>query len=154
MKFSTWLKEFFDIKLLKFLLVGVINTLLGTGLMFLLYNCFNVPYWPSSVCNYIVGGISSYFLNKYFTFKNKNKSKREVLYFILLIIICYLIAYVSAKKAIYLIFTDYSEKFKGNIALVCGAVLYTGLNYIGQRFIVFKERKTHKPEVNEGDENE
>lgn len=141
MKITDWLKQVFDVKFLKFLLVGCINTLVGTGLMFLLFNCFNVPYWPASCCNYIAGGTCSYFLNKYFTFKNHSKSLKEVVYFTLLIVICYLIAYVSSKKIIYLIFDSYSEKTKGNIALVCGAVLYTGLNYLGQRFIVFRERK-------------
>lgn len=146
MKFTAWFKSLFDIKLLKFLLVGVINTIVGSGIMFLLYNCFNVPYWPSSACNYIVGGICSYFLNKYFTFKNHSKSKREVLYFIILIVSCYLIAYVSAKKLIYMILSDYSEKLRGNIALVCGMCLFTGLNYLGQRFIVFKERNNKTEE--------
>ena len=54
-------------------MVGVINTLVGTGLMFILYNVFSVNYWISSASNYIVGSIVSYFLNKYFTFKNKER---------------------------------------------------------------------------------
>ena len=33
------LRSLFDIKMLKFLLVGVVNTLFGTTLMFVLYNC-------------------------------------------------------------------------------------------------------------------
>lgn len=149
MKFTAWFKSLFDIKLLKFLLVGVINTIVGSGLMFLLYNCFNVPYWPSSACNYVAGGICSYFLNKYFTFKNHSKSKREVVYFILTILVCYFISYVSAKKLIYIIFEEYSEKFKGNLSLILGMCLYTGLNYLGQRFIVFKERKHKNTEENQ-----
>ena len=63
--------KFFDITTIKFLMVGVINTLVGTGLMFILYNVFSVNYWISSASNYIVGSIVSYFLNKYFTFQNK-----------------------------------------------------------------------------------
>lgn len=61
------LKKYLDITTLKFLLVGVVNTIVGTGLMFLLYNVFSVSYWISSAANYIVGSIVSYFLNKYFT---------------------------------------------------------------------------------------
>ena len=37
-----------DKKLIKFLIVGVINTLVGSGLMFLLYNLLGVSYWISS----------------------------------------------------------------------------------------------------------
>lgn len=135
-----------DQKLIKFLLVGVLNTLVGSGIMFLLFNVFNVSYWISSACNYIAGGILSFFLNKYFTFQNTRKSFKQIFYFILTLLICYLLAYVIAKKCIYFVFVNYSEKLKGNISLVCGMCLYTILNYLGQRFIVFTNT--------DGDENE
>lgn len=135
-----------DQKLIKFLLVGVLNTLVGSGIMFLLFNVFNVSYWISSACNYIAGGILSFFLNKYFTFQNTRKSFKQVIYFILTLLICYLLAYVIAKKCIYFVFANYSEKLKGNISLVCGMCLYTIFNYLGQRFIVFTNT--------DGDENE
>ena len=37
-----------DKQLLKFLLVGIASTLVGCGLMFVLYNCFGISYWFSS----------------------------------------------------------------------------------------------------------
>ena len=151
MKFSEWLKQFFDIKFFKFLLVGVINTVLGTGVMFLLYNVFDINYYVCTVCNYIVGGTTSYFLNKYFTFKNNRKSKRMVFYFIIFIVLSWAIAYPLLKYIIYSIFEHYpltfvtlSEKAKGNIAMCFGVVVYTAINYICQRFIVFKEKKAQE----------
>ena len=135
-----------DQKLLKFLAVGVINTIVGAGVMFLLYNVFEVSYWISSACNYIVGGIVSFFLNKFFTFKNHQKSFKQVILFILTIAACYFVAYIAAKKIIYLAFSTSPEKIKGNIALVCGMCLYTGLNYIGQRLIVFSEKSEKSEE--------
>lgn len=48
-----------DITTIKFLIVGVINTLVGTGVMFVLYNFFSVSYWISSAANYVVGSIVS-----------------------------------------------------------------------------------------------
>ena len=48
--------------LVKFLAVGVVNTLIGAGIMFLLYNVANCSYWLSSAANYVVGGIVSFFL--------------------------------------------------------------------------------------------
>ena len=35
------IKKIVDITALKFVLVGVVNTLVGTGVMFLLYNVFH-----------------------------------------------------------------------------------------------------------------
>lgn len=37
----------------KFILVGMINTLVGTTVMFVLYNLFNANYWFASAMNYI-----------------------------------------------------------------------------------------------------
>ena len=53
---------------IKFILVGIVNTLVGTGVMFLMYNLLHASYWISSASNYIIGSIVSYVLNKYFTF--------------------------------------------------------------------------------------
>lgn len=136
-----------DQKLLKFLIVGVINTIFGCGIMFVLYNLFNVSYWISSACNYILGGILSFFLNKHFTFQNKQKSIKQILLFIIILVICYLIAYIGAKKIIYLLLQNKSESIKGNVSLCLGMILYTGLNYLGQRVIVFNE----KPKMEESE---
>jgi len=72
----------------KFVLVGVVNTLFGTAVMFVSYNLLHCGYWLSSALNYILGSILSYFLNKYFTFQNKEKSVKQVLRFVLNISVC------------------------------------------------------------------
>lgn len=128
-----------DAKLIKFLIVGVINTAVGAGVMFLLYNLAHCSYWISSACNYIVGGVVSFFLNKYFTFKNTQKSLRQIGLFVFNLAVCYIAAYILAKWMIYRMFANRSENIKDNIALFLGMCLYTGLNYIGQRLVVFRE---------------
>ena len=123
---------------LKFLLVGVINTLVGNGVMFLLYNLCGVGYTVSTVANYVVGSIVSYFLNKYFTFKQTKKSGLEVLKFILTIVVCYVIAYGVAKPLAYYVFSGLSVKLKDNLAMLAGSGIFVVLNYFGQRFFAFK----------------
>ena len=132
--------KFFDITTIKFLIVGVVNTLVGTGLMFILYNVFSVNYWISSASNYIVGSIVSYFLNKYFTFQNKEKSWRQILSFVVNITICYLIAYGAAKPAVSRIFSGFNEKIQGNLSMLAGMCLFVVLNYLGQRLFVFRKK--------------
>ena len=68
---------------IKFILVGIVNTLVGTGVMFLMYNLLHASYWISSASNYIIGSIVSYVLNKYFTFQNKEKSWKQLVKFAL-----------------------------------------------------------------------
>ena len=58
------LLSLFDAKLWKFLLVGVLNTLVGNGLMFLLYNWAGLGYWPSTAISYALASVMSYFLNR------------------------------------------------------------------------------------------
>ena len=138
---SVWnfMKKFLDLTTLKFLAVGVVNTLVGTGLMFVLYNIFSVNYWVSSASNYIVGSIVSYFLNKYFTFQNKERSARQIVRFVINITLCYLVAYGLAKPAISFVLSGMSEKVQGNCSMLVGMCLFVALNYLGQRFFVFKK---------------
>lgn len=129
-----------DKTVLKFLLVGLFNTLIGCGTMFLLYNLAGCSYWVSSAANYIVGGIASFFLNKYFTFQNHERSWRQVGRFILTIACCYLISYGLAKPLVIWLLTGRPLQLQENAAMLVGMCLYTALNYFGQRFFAFKKR--------------
>ena len=83
------IQQLLDATFWKFVLVGIVNTLVGTTVMFFAYNALHLSYWISSASNYIIGSIVSYFLNKYFTFQNKEKSAKQVAMFIINItIIC------------------------------------------------------------------
>lgn len=126
---------------IKFLLVGVINTIVGTSIMFLLYNVGHMNYWVSSAANYIVGSIVSYFLNKYFTFQNKEKSVQQIVRFVVNISVCYLLAYGIARPLIRAIFSFAEKTVQDNVAMLAGMCLFVGFNYLGQRFLVFKEEK-------------
>ncbi len=138
-----------DITTIKFLIVGVINTLVGTGVMFILYNFFSVSYWISSAANYVVGSIVSYFLNKHFTFQNREKSLKQIIRFIVNIAACYLTAYGAAKPVISWLLSDMNEKAQGNVAMLAGMCLFVVLNYFGQRWFVFKDRSGNGEEKQE-----
>lgn len=132
-------KELFDAHLLRFILVGIFNTLVGTAIMFVLYNIGGCSYWVSSATNYIVGSILSYFLNKYFTFQNKTRSWQQIGRFIINIAGCYLLAYGIAKPLVGWMLTPFSISTQENAAMIMGMCLFTGFNYLGQRFFAFKE---------------
>lgn len=132
------MKSLFDDKLWKFILVGIINTVVGTAIMFGLYNFADASYWFSSAANYILTSILSYFLNKHFTFQNKDKSIWVSIRFIINIAVCYGLAYGLAKPLTLALLTDYSVVVQENSAMFVGMVLFTGFNYLGQRFFAFK----------------
>lgn len=131
----------FDAKLLRFLIVGVINTLVGMAIMFGLYNLAHCSYWVSSAANYVLTSILSFFLNKYFTFQNKEQSLSQVLRFALNIAVCYGVAYGVAKPLCRALLANASVTVRDNVSMLVGMVLFTGLNYLGQRFFAFKSEE-------------
>ena len=72
-----------DKRLFKFLIVGMINTLVGTAIMFGAYNILGCSYWVSSAANYILASILSYVLNKKFTFEHEGDLTKSGIRFII-----------------------------------------------------------------------
>ena len=129
----------FDFTLLKFGIVGVINTLAGSALIFTLYNAAGVGYWLSSSVSYILISILSFFLNKHFTFGVRQWSAFMVITFILTITFSYLVAYGASRPVMNLLLKNSALQIRENAALLMGMCLFTGLNYLGQRLIVFRK---------------
>ena len=129
--------QLFDRKLWKFLLVGVVNTLVGSAIMFGLYNLAGWGYWVSSAMNYLLTSILSFFLNKYFTFQSRAWSARQVVRFSINILFCYLLAYGIAKPLCRAVLFGAGETLRDNLSMLVGMCLFTGLNYLGQRFFAF-----------------
>lgn len=142
------LKKLLDPTFFRFILVGVINTLVGYGVMFGLYNlagfhAWGDPgYWISSAANYVIGSIVSFFLNKHFTFRNREKGAGVVIRFVVNITVCYLLAYGLAKPAVSWVLggLGLSEQLQGNLTMLAGSCLFVVLNYFGQRFFAFKAK--------------
>lgn len=130
-----------DSTMLRFVLVGIVNTIFGMTIMFVLYNVFGVSYWWSSAANYFFGSILSFVLNKSFTFQHHGDWKRSALRFTLHILVCYLLAYGLAKPLALWLLSGHSKSFQENVAMMVGAVLFVVLNYLGQRFFAFRKRK-------------
>ncbi|MBQ3216296.1 MAG: GtrA family protein [Oscillospiraceae bacterium] len=131
----------FDVKLWKFLLVGILNTLVGNGLMFLLYNLAELGYWPSTAISYFLASVMSYFLNRHFTFKYEGGGWMVVLRFVLNIAVCYALAYGIAEPLMKWLLADAAQALRENIAMLTGMCLFVGFNYLGQRFFAFRQTK-------------
>jgi putative flippase GtrA len=151
---KNFLKNFFDIKFWKFILVGIINTLVGNGLQFILYNFTplnsleSTGVFIASAMGYIIGSIVSYFLNKYFTFKNSEKGWRPIVRFAVNIAVCWVIAYVIAIPLTAFICTSMSLGLFGmsvadtsaNLSMLVGRELFLDCHDTGQRCYGCKEK--------------
>ncbi len=130
--------KFFDKTFWKFILVGIANTIFGYGISLLFLNVFHFGLWVSSAADYVFGSILSYFLNKFFTFKNDGKAKQTIPRFVLNIVICYVVSLGIAQPLVEYILKSQSEIIRDNCALLVSKGLFIALNYIGQRFFVFR----------------
>lgn len=128
-----------DGTLARFVLVGLFNTALGAAVMFGLYNLAGWSYWAASSANYIAVSILSFFLNKYFTFGNRKKSLKQALLFAACIALSYLLAYSAAAAGVRLALSSLEPELADNIAMAFGLCFFTACNYLGQRFIVFRQ---------------
>lgn len=139
-------KQLLDPTFFRFILVGIVNTLVGYGVMFGLYNLAGLHtwgdagYWISSAANYIVGSVVSFFLNKHFTFRNQEKGAGVVLRFVINISVCWLLAYGLAKPAVSWALggMGLGGQLLGNLTMLFGSGLFVLLNYFGQRFFAFR----------------
>ena len=140
------LRKLFDPTFFRFILVGVVNTLVGYGVMFGLYNLAGLHtwgdagYWVSSAANYIVGSVVSFFLNKHFTFRNREKGAGVVARFVVNISVCWLLAYGLAQPVMEKLLAGLglSQQLQGNLTMLAGSGLFVVLNYLGQRFFAFR----------------
>ena len=134
------IKTLLDTTYIRFAIVGVVNTIVGTTIMFVFYNVFGLSYWVSSASNYFFGSICSYLLNKHFTFRFHEKGYASLLRFTLHILTCYLAAYGIAKPVMRHLLADYGKSVQENVSMMLGMVLFVILNYLGQRFYAFRHK--------------
>ena len=134
-------RQFLQLESARFVIVGIANTLIGTSTMLFAYNVLGFGYWISSILNYVVGSVFSYFANKYFTFKSQNKSWKEIVRFISNIVVCYIIAYSVAQPLIRVALSkiQLSNSIFEQISMLTGTGLFIIINYCGQKFFVFKK---------------
>jgi len=128
----------------RFLMVGVFNTLVGLGSSFLLFNALALGYWPSTFIGNTIGAIVSYVLNKTFTFKSDVSVKNSWWRFLLVIMSCYALSYGTSIWAAQLalqLFPQAEPALLHNAAILAGSGLYTISNYFGHKYFTFRPRE-------------
>ncbi len=130
--------------LVRFLLVGIVNTFIGLFFMFFFLNVVGVSYWVSTFTGNTIGASVSFLLNRSFTFKSNISFHKGLPRFIAIIFICYFSAYSCSEKLVELTssFLLLSTSIEENASVLLGSTFYTIANYLGQKYFVFKNIKT------------
>ena len=156
-KFKKLIKTLYYDKRVRFLFVGGLNTLVGVGVTWLVYVCFGVSifekeelvwyvYLTGTLAGQIVGTVHSYFWNKYFTFRSKERSGTEFLRFVLV---------YAVQYALNLGITALLNKLIAIPALVTVVTTFvcTVLSYLGHNFFSFRKKKAPAPPAAEDEGN-
>jgi putative flippase GtrA len=126
--------------LVRFLLVGVINTFVGLSVMFFMLHIAHLSYWWATFSGNAVGAIVSFLLNRSFTFQSDISVTKGAFRFLVVMLSCYYVAYSFSQMTARFIVTLSSYPFanvRDDLAVLFGTLFYTVLNYLGQKIIVF-----------------
>ncbi len=136
------------IQLLKYGVIGVLNTLITLITFYLLNTKLELSYGISNVTGYVLGVINSFLWNRNWVFKTKNNFKRELLLFVCGFFICLALqlcvswilleglGWKSLPDDIIPFFP--MQKAGQNIVMVLAMVVYTLANYVYNRTVTFR----------------
>ncbi len=148
------LKEITPLKkqLVKFTLIGLLAVSVDLLCYFILLNIFPEKMFQaigneavSKSISFVCGMTVTYFLNKFWTWKKKDRSHKRMVKFVLLYGIALLIN-VGTNSALLYILHQYRNfvdlPFKYLIAFVGASGLSASVSFMGQKFWVFKTSDT------------
>lgn len=120
----------YDISLLKYLCVGIINSILGYAIIFILIYV-GVIAEISNFLGYFIAIFVSFYLNKYFTFNNGVKNKLQILKFMFSMVISYIL------NLIVMSFSYRILEINVYISQILGGFVYTFTGYLLSKNWVF-----------------
>ncbi len=151
------LKRFFDRTLVTYVIVGVLNFIVCSFLMFLLYNRFHVSEHLAPVVNYGLGSVIWLLSCRYLIFRDQKTTMKLLLRFAVEVLVCYVLSYYVIAPLVGRLLLQWEKilsffsfggvaKIEGNCEMTVGMIAYAILNYFGQRYFVFSKRFDHRKE--------
>lgn len=120
------------IQIVKFGIVGLSNTAVTAAALFILIGPLKVDPLVANPIGYALGLINSFIFNKLWTFKSSSHPLKEGLLFLLVFAVSFTPQFALYK---YMLSIGYSELISNAV----GMVVYTGINFIGNRLFTFKQ---------------
>ena len=126
------IRKIFDKTFLRFVGVGIINTIIGYLIILFFFHIVGLSYSYSYFISYVIGIIISFFLNRRLVFFSNKSRLREFSKFLIAFAISYITSYYGLRFIVehHLMPTDY--------AFFAGMVIYSTLFYLLNRFVTFR----------------
>lgn len=150
------IKKLVDRTLVLYLIIGVLNFIVCTALMFFLFNLCGFSEHVAPLVNYGLGSLIWYLACRYILFPENRTTLRQLLRFAIDVLACYGLSYYVAApllsrvclraagvRELFSFGGSEPEMVRGNFEMTVGAIAYALLNYFGQRYFVFSDRFEH-----------
>lgn len=131
------LKKLFAKQEIRFLMVGVLNTIVGYGL-YALFLALNINYLVANTFSTILGVLHSYLWNRFYTFKSKDKALNEFIKFSLV----YLVSYLLGTFTLFIMKDKLS--LSPYIAGFVNLFFTTLISFFGHKYFSFKKQEINK----------
>lgn len=131
------------VKFIKYCMVGVLNTLVCLGVIYMCKSLLGLNPYVSNILGYTAGVINSFLCNKSFVFHSKGSYAREALKFLLGFVVCYLLQLwvvwmLNSRYGLWE-FRVFGIILSGyGIATLLGNVMYTLANFVYNRLVTFR----------------
>lgn len=116
----------------RFLVIGVLNTIVGLGTILILQELLGVSYRIANVAGYAVGLVHSFVWNKLWTFRSPRWSYHEVLRFLVAFFVSFSVQYLVLNVAIEVVHTS------ALLGQLLAIATYTVVNYGINRYWTFR----------------
>lgn len=140
---NRFLVFFFNREFALFLAIGIFNTFISMGIAYSLYHFTNLGYYISSFVGVFVAAIIGFFMNRKYTFSSNNKVFLSIIKFFIVIFIAYIIAFSLSLRMLTYIFllinSDISVRIIEQIAILIAQIIFTLINFTGQKIWTFKK---------------
>ena len=150
---SRRLKRMVDRTLVYYVIIGILNFIVCTAIMFLLFNFCGVGERIAPLFNYGLGSLIWYLACRFVIFRGKQNTWQQIVRFLAEVVACYLICYYLVAPLLSKALLRYERvrrlfsfggsretMIRGNCELTIGTLAYAVLNYFGQRYFVFSGR--------------
>ena len=129
------IKHFWNIRVqfARYFITGISGTLIDIGTLFVFANIFNIKPVIGVILNQAIIICYLFLLNKYWTFKNKHQTKQQLVRFVLVMGLNYLIA------VIWMSFWNESLGYNYLLVRVVNIALSVGWNFLIYKHWVYKK---------------
>lgn len=125
------IKHFYEVY--RFLFIGILAVIIDAIVYFFLTFNFNISHELSKRISFICGAIFAFYFNRNFVFKVKNKKINQYFMFSILYLISFLLNSLTHDIILHNTNIIY-------MAFLTATTVSTIINFLGQKFIVFKNK--------------